>query len=148
MIPTPPGTGMINLRKFRGMWDLLAEAGRNIEEPYSFWYRIFPDDAGFPAKPEFEMSTISRFEQQRTPKMGDTTKVEQTLPKVGPTKSKVQKLKTPEGVPMTVLDLLRPFAGVKRFVENEIEDCWTRDSVVGNWERKLHVKKILAAAGF
>lgn len=44
-------------------------------------------------------------------------------------------------------DLTR-FEGIKRLVENEIEDCWTRDSVVGNWERSLHIKKILASAGF
>ena len=58
------------------------------------------------------------------------------------------KSKISETEQMTVLDLLKPIEGIKRLVEDEIEDCWTRDSVVGNWERKLHVKKILAAAGF
>lgn len=148
MIPMPPGTGMINLRKFRGMWDLLAEARRNIEEPSSFWYRIFPDDPGFPKEPKFGSPSIRGLELQTIARMeSPTPKVEQTTLKLGSTRSEV-KSRMSEVEKMTIIDLLKPFEGIKRLVENEIEDCWTRDSVVGNWERKLHIKKILAAAGF
>jgi len=148
MIPTPPGTGMINLRKFRGMYDLLAEARRSIEQPSSFWYQMFPDDPGFSKAPKFEFPSIRGLELQTIARTGSPTpKVEQTTVKLGSTRFEV-KSKMPETEPMTVLDLLRPFEGIQRLVENEIEDCWTRDSVAGNWERKLHVKKILAAAGF
>ena len=148
MIPTSPGTGMINLRKFRGMYDLLAEARRNIEQPSSFWYRLFPDDPGFSKTPKFEFPSIRGSELQTIARTGSPTpKVEQTTLKLGSTRSEV-KSKISETEEMKVLDLLKPIEGIKRLVENEIEDCWTRDSVVGNWERKLHVKKILAAAGF
>ena len=100
MIPTAPGTGMVNLRKFRSMYDILCEANNILESPCSFWYRMFPDDARFPGTPRLEQEQLKGLE------------------------------------------------GIKRLVENEIEDCWVRDSVVGNWERSLHIKKILASAGF
>jgi len=52
------------------------------------------------------------------------------------------------GTPRLEQEQLKALEGIKRLVENEIEDCWVRDSVVGNWERSLHIKKILASAGF
>ena len=98
IIPAQPGTGMINLRKFRSMYDLVTEAFEVLQMPYSYWYRLFPEDGQFPGKPKVDEGYLLGWERMRN------------------------------------------------LIEREIEDCWYSDG--GNWERRLHVKKILASAGF
>ena len=45
LIPASEATGMINLRKLRKMYDTLMQAAEHINQPYSFWGRILPDDS-------------------------------------------------------------------------------------------------------
>jgi len=98
IIPAEPGTGMINLRKFRSMYDLLGDSLDVIQSPYSYWYRLFPEDLQFPTLPKVDEGYLVRWER------------------------------------------------IRNLVEMEIEECW--DGGNGNWERGLHIKKILASAGF
>ena len=98
IVPAQPGTGMINLRKFRSMYGVLSEAVEVMQLPYSYWCRLFPEDAQFPSSPKVDVGYLVTWE------------------------------------------------GIKDLVEMEIERCW--DGGNGNWERSLHVKKILASAGF
>lgn len=93
---------MVNLRKFRSMYDLLNESLYVIQSPYSYWYRLFPEDIQFPASPTVNEGYLVRWERTRN------------------------------------------------VIEMEIEECWDGGGSCGNgnWERSLHVKKILASAGF
>jgi hypothetical protein len=101
IIPAQPGTGMINLRKFCQMYNVLNDALAVVHSPYSYWYKLFPEDTQFPARPK----VAERF--------------------------------------------LEEWEGVRRIVERDIEECWDGGGRGdGNWERSLHVKKILASAGF
>ena len=100
IIPAQPGTGMINLRKFRSMYNLIVNAFDVLQLPYSYWYRLFPEDVQFPAKPKVDEGYLGGWERMRN------------------------------------------------LVEREIEECWNGVGDGGNWERSLHIKKILASAGF
>ena len=100
IVPAQPGTGMINLRKFRCMYDLVGDALEAIQAPTSFWYRLFPEDPQFPKTPRIDENVLERWE------------------------------------------------GTRRLVENAIMGCWIGNIGDGNWERSLHVKKVLASAGF
>ena len=100
MIPTAPGTGMINLRKFRQMYDVLNNALAVVHSPYSYWYRLFPEDTQFPVRPKIAERSLEGWEE------------------------------------------------VRRIVEKDMDECWDGGRGYGNWERRLHVKKILASAGF
>ena len=100
IIPAQPGTGMINLRKFRSMYDVVGDALDLIQSPCSFWYRLFPEDPQFPNPPTMDETVLARFDEMRT------------------------------------------------MVEGAIASCWKGDSAQGDWERHLHIKRILASAGF
>ena len=65
LIPTQPGTGMINLRKFRYMDALLLDAAETMTSPYSVWYRLFPEDAQFPAAPVVDVTMLRGLEGTR-----------------------------------------------------------------------------------
>jgi hypothetical protein len=100
IIPAQPGTAMINLRKFRCMYDLIGEAYNLTQSPSSYWYRLFPEDPQFPRSPIIENDVLTRFN------------------------------------------------GIRNIIEGRIANYWQSDSMKGNWERSLYVKKILASAGF
>lgn len=82
------------------MHDLVKESLESVQSPYSFWYRLFPEDPRFPAKPSVDAKFLEQCESMRN------------------------------------------------LVEREIENCWVGNCANGNWERSLHIKKILASAGF
>jgi hypothetical protein len=85
------------------MHDVLNDALECVHSPYSFWYKLFPEDIQFPGRP-----------------------------------------KVAEG-------FLGGWEGVRRAVERDVDECWDggrEGDGNGNWERSLHVKKILASAGF
>ena len=84
------------------MYDLLTDAMDIIQSPYSYWYRLFPEDIQFPSKPTANAGYLTGWER------------------------------------------------IRDLVETEIEECWDGGGCGngGDWERSLHVKKILASAGF
>lgn len=101
IIPAQPGTGMVNIRKFRSIYDLVRDALEILRSPYSFWYRLFPEDPQFPAPPVIEYGYLASWKSMRD------------------------------------------------VVERAIGSCWEGGGIGnGNWERSLHVKKVLASAGF
>jgi hypothetical protein len=53
---------MVNLRKFQAMTDLVHEAADCAELPYSYWYRLFPEDPQFPARPWVEGDMLAGLE--------------------------------------------------------------------------------------
>lgn len=61
---------MINLRKYTYMYDVVCRASDFVDHPYSFWYRLFPEDPHFPSLPkvnnEFlgQWDTMKRFVEQ------------------------------------------------------------------------------------
>ena len=63
IIPAQPGTGMINLRKFRSMYDVLRDAVDVVQLPYSHWYRLFPEDAQFPSSPKVDIGYLVTWER-------------------------------------------------------------------------------------
>jgi hypothetical protein len=91
---------MINLRKFRHMYNLILDALNMTQIPYSYWYKLFPEDSQFPAHPIIDGEALKNWKEMRD------------------------------------------------CIEGEIQGCWAGDCAQGNWERSLHVKKILASAGF
>ena len=44
--------------------------------------------------------------------------------------------------------VLARFDEMRTMVEGAIASCWMGDSAQGDWERHLHIKQILASAGF
>ena len=82
------------------MYDVLDNALAVVHAPYAYWYKLFPGDTQFPARPKISDKFLDGWE------------------------------------------------GVRRTVERDVAECWDGGRGDGNWERSLHVKKILASAGF
>jgi hypothetical protein len=54
---------MINLRKFQNMTDLLHKVQDWIETPYSYWYKLFPEDPQFPTRPRVNGGMLAGLEE-------------------------------------------------------------------------------------
>src|ERR1700736_768656 len=62
LIPSQPGTGMVNLRKFQAMADLVHEVLEAMESPSSFGNQLPPEDPQFPMRPQIEEGIVKDWE--------------------------------------------------------------------------------------